>query len=150
MLTLSFVVSFLLVLTVSSLFRTIAAASRSLVEALAPAAVIIVALVLYAGFALPPPSMLGWSSWIRYINPVFFGLECLFINEFQNRQFDCSNVVPPYPDAAPESQVCTTVGSVAGQAYVEGTAYIQQSYNYQPDHQWRNVWIIIIFWLGLT
>lgn len=34
-----------MVLTVSSLFRTVAAASRSLVEAIAPAAVIILVLV---------------------------------------------------------------------------------------------------------
>lgn len=119
-------------------------------EALAPAAVIILGLVLYAGFALPTPSMLGWSSWIRYLNPVYFGLECLFINEFKGRQFECSTLVPAYPNAALENQVCTTVSAVAGQRYIDGTAYIGQSYNYIPSHKWRNVWIIIIFWLGLT
>jgi ATP-binding cassette subfamily G (WHITE) protein 2 (PDR) len=27
-------------------------------------------LVLYTGFAIPTQYMLGWISWIRYLNPI--------------------------------------------------------------------------------
>ncbi len=49
-----FFVSFLATLTMSMFFRSLAALSRSLVQALTPAAGLILALVLYTGFALPP------------------------------------------------------------------------------------------------
>jgi ABC-type multidrug transport system ATPase subunit len=49
-----FLVSFTATLTMSMFFRSLAALSRSLVQALTPAAGLILALVLYTGFALPP------------------------------------------------------------------------------------------------
>jgi ATP-binding cassette subfamily G (WHITE) protein 2 (PDR) len=45
-------VSTLLTMIMSSLFRFIASASRSLTEALTPVAILILALVVYTGFAL--------------------------------------------------------------------------------------------------
>ena len=49
-----FFVSFLATLAMSMFFRSLAALSRTLVQALTPAAGLILALVLYTGFALPP------------------------------------------------------------------------------------------------
>ena len=63
-------VSFILTLTLSMLFRTIASVSRSLAQALAPAAIIILAIVIFTGFAIPVNYMLGWCRWINYIDPV--------------------------------------------------------------------------------
>lgn len=57
-------------LSIAMFFRTIASASRTLTQALAPAAILILALVIYAGFAIPVRNMLGWSRWINYLNPV--------------------------------------------------------------------------------
>lgn len=70
------------------LFRCTAALSRTLSQALVPckpqvpaapilrklthdhaAGILILILCLYTGFALPTPSMLGWISWVRYLNP---------------------------------------------------------------------------------
>ena len=45
-------VSFLITLTMSMFFRSIASLSRSLIQALTPAAVIILALVLYSGMSV--------------------------------------------------------------------------------------------------
>lgn len=45
--------SFACVLAMSMLFRTIGALSRTLAQAMAPAAVFILALVIYTGFAVP-------------------------------------------------------------------------------------------------
>lgn len=57
--------SFACLLTMSMLFRTIGALSRSLAQAMAPAAVFILALVIYTGFAVPigdmHPCMWPWT-----------------------------------------------------------------------------------------
>jgi len=62
-------VSFTLTLVMSMFFRSVGALSRSLSQALVPAALLILALVLYTGFAIPTRYMLGWIGWIRYLNP---------------------------------------------------------------------------------
>lgn len=67
-------ISFLITLTMSMFFRSVASLSRSLIQALTPAAVIILALVLYSGFAIPTSQMRGWISWVRYLNPVYYAL----------------------------------------------------------------------------
>ena len=49
--------SFMCLLAMSMIFRSIGALSRTLAQAMAPAAVLILALVIYTGFALPPGIM---------------------------------------------------------------------------------------------
>lgn len=44
---------------------------------------------------------------------------------------------PSYPDVRLQDQICTTVGSVTGQDYVEGNAYLLEKYGYVPSHKWR-------------
>lgn len=63
-------VNFTLTLTMSMLFRTVGSLSRTLAQALAPAANIMLGLVIFTGFAIPEPYMLGWSKWIKYIDPI--------------------------------------------------------------------------------
>ena len=45
--------SFVCALTMSMVFRTIGAVSKTLAQAMAPAAVFILSLVIYTGFAIP-------------------------------------------------------------------------------------------------
>lgn len=54
-------VLFLLTLVMSVMFRTIASLSRTLSQALAPAAILILAIVIYIGFVIPITYMLGWA-----------------------------------------------------------------------------------------
>ena len=142
-------VSFLLTLTMSMLFRTIASVSRTLSQAMAPAAIIILAIVVFTGFAIPVNYMLGWCRWINYIDPVAYGFESLMVNEFGGREFTCSSFAPTYGSLADQSQVCTAVGSVAGQQYVDGATYIGEAYQYYASHKWRNVGIIIALMIFL-
>jgi len=145
-------ISFFLTLTMSMLFRTIAATSRTLTQALAPAAVLILAIIIYTGFVIPVPDMLGWARWINYIDPVAYGFESLMINEFAGRTFDCSAFVPAgpgYDTAGGLNRVCTTVGSAAGANVVSGTAYINTSFSYFESHKWRNLGIIIAIMIFL-
>ncbi|EER24923.1 multidrug resistance ABC transporter, putative [Coccidioides posadasii C735 delta SOWgp] len=140
--------SFILTLTMSMFFRSIASLTRTLVQALVPAAILILGLSMYTGFTIPTQYMLGWARWIAYINPISYGFESLMINEFHNRDFACVNYVPSGPGYAgigPNNHVCSTVGSVPGQPYVNGDSYIESSYGYTASHKWRNVGIIFAF-----
>lgn len=85
-------------LTMSMIFRSIAAYSRTLSQALVPAAILILGLVIYTGFTIPPTNMLGWSRWMNYIDPIGYGFESLMVNEFHNRNFTCLNdsFIPSY------------------------------------------------------
>src|SRR6266480_2936397 len=110
-------ITFFITLTMSMLFRTIASMSRTLSQALAPAALLILAIVVFTGFSIPTRYMLGWSRWINYVDPVAYGFEALMINEFHNRDFACSNFVPTggfYNGVSPNQHVCSAVGSVPG------------------------------------
>lgn len=70
-------ISFIMTLTMSMLFRTIASVSRTLSQAMAPAAIILLAIVIFPGFVVPTPYMLGWCRWINWIDPVAYGFESL-------------------------------------------------------------------------
>ena len=111
-------VSFLTTMSMSMFFRSIAALSRSLVEALTPAAGVILLMVLYTGFALPPTYMLGWIKWVKWLNPIYYAFESLMINEFHDRDFACSDLVPPpgvgpYTGLTPEQYACSSVGALS-------------------------------------
>ena len=135
------------VLAMSMFFRTIGAMSRSLAAALAPAAVFILALVIYTGFAIPVRDMHPWFRWLGYLDPVAYAFESLMINEFHGRQYPCTgNIVPfgdGYENLAPDQRVCTTVGSVPGSNFINGDDYINKSFSYYHSHLWRNLGVIL-------
>ncbi|KAF2830546.1 hypothetical protein CC86DRAFT_162822 [Ophiobolus disseminans] len=145
-------ISFTLTLVMSMFFRSIAALSRSLVQALAPAAILILGLIMYTGFTIPPNYMLGWSTWIRYINPVSYGFESLMINEFNGRDFTCNQFIPSgpgYEGVGGLNQACMSVGGVPGQTFVTGQAYIGTAFEYNVSHKWRNFGVMWVFCFGL-
>ncbi|KAH6985334.1 ABC transporter [Ilyonectria destructans] len=145
-----FFVSFLMVLTMSGIFRSIASLSRTLSQAMVPASILILALVIFTGFVIPVDYMLGWCRWINYLDPVAYGFEALMINEFHNRNFTCDQfvpnpLVPGYEDVGAMNRACSAVGAVPGEDFVNGDAYINSQYSYYHSHKWRNVGILIAF-----
>ena len=144
--------NFMATLVMSHIFRSIGSCFSSLQESMPIAAVILTALVIYTGFALPTPSMHRWSRWINYIDPVAYVFESLLTNEFDGRTFECSTYIPSYPDANLENQVCSAVSAIPGYDYINGTDYIYQSFKYDNSHKWRNFGIVIgfiVFFLGV-
>ncbi|KAL5362246.1 ABC-2 type transporter-domain-containing protein [Aspergillus floccosus] len=142
--------SFLAVLAMSGIFRTIGSASRTLSQAMVPAAVLILALVMFTGFVIPIDYMLGWSRWINYIDPMAYVFEALMINEFAGRRFLCTSFIPSstiagYEHVSNDNRICSAVGAVPGNPYVEGSDYIKSSFQYDPSHRWRNIGIVIGF-----
>lgn len=68
--------SFTCTLAMSFVFRTVGAVSKSIAQAMAPSAVLILGLVMYTGFALPTHDMPDWFRWINYIDPIAYAFEC--------------------------------------------------------------------------
>ncbi|ODV77050.1 multidrug resistance protein [Suhomyces tanzawaensis NRRL Y-17324] len=135
-------------LVMSHLFRCLGAVSTSLAGAMTPASVLLSAMIIFTGFVIPTPKMLGWSRWINYINPVGYVFEALMVNEFHDRDFECSSFVPSgpgYDDLPLENKICSVVGSVPGSPVVSGTRYIVESYKYYNSHKWRNFGIVVGF-----
>lgn len=140
--------SIITTLTMSMIFRTMGAGSRSLSQALVPAAIFILGLVIYTGFVIPTRDMLGWSRWINYVNPVGYAFESLLINEFTDRKFKCADFIPSgpgYENIPDENRICGTVSAKAGETEIDGGKYLEMSYNYIKSNMWRNVGIIFAF-----
>ncbi|OJJ75062.1 hypothetical protein ASPBRDRAFT_28029 [Aspergillus brasiliensis CBS 101740] len=138
------------VVTMSGIFRSLAAATRTSAQAMAMAGVCILCIVVYTGFVLPQPYMHPWLSWIRWINPIYYVYEALIANEFHGRNFECASTIPSY--AVGSSFICSAVGAVAGERFVSGDAYLAQNYQYYYSHVWRNYGILIaylVFFTGL-
>lgn len=144
-----FLFTFLSTLAMSGVFRTLAASTKTLAQAMSMAGVIVLGIVIYTGFVITAPEMskIPWFSWIRWINPVFYTFEALIANEFHGRRFACSQFIPGYPNLSGDSFICSVRGAVAGERTVSGDAYIQTQYSYSYAHEWRNLGILIGFWL---
>ncbi|KAL1881468.1 hypothetical protein VTK73DRAFT_3530 [Phialemonium thermophilum] len=146
-------ISFTIVMAMSMVFRTIASSSRTLSQAMVPAAIIILGLVIFTGFVIPIDYMLGWCRWINYIDPLAYAFESLMVNEFHNRQFLCTQfvpnpAVPGYSNVAEANRVCSAAGSQPGMPFVDGDRYLATSFKYYNEHRWRNFGIILAFMFG--
>ncbi|KAM0433852.1 hypothetical protein ACHAPT_003795 [Fusarium lateritium] len=135
-------------LTMSMILRTIGQASKTVHQALVPAAIFIIGLVIYAGFVLPTQYMKGWLRWLNYINPIAYAYESLVANEFSDRTFPCQTMIPagpPYENAGPLEHTCSVAGASPGENFVSGDFYIGAVYEYYHSHLWRNFGILIAF-----
>ena len=139
--------SFFTVLMMSMIFRTIGSASRTLSQAMVPTSILILALVIFTGFVIPIGYMLDWCRWINYVDPLAYAFESFMVNEFSGRNFPCNQYVPSYDGVAEQNHVCSAVGSVPGQPYVTGDAYLNSQFQYYASHKWRNFGILIGFML---
>ncbi|KIJ51214.1 hypothetical protein M422DRAFT_158653 [Sphaerobolus stellatus SS14] len=138
-------------LTMKAFYRGLAASFPTQNGAQALAGIATLVLVIYTGFTIPRPSMIGALRWLTYINPLRYGFESLIANEFHGLEGSCSSLVPAgpgYENVPLENRVCTTLGAVAGSAKVGGDRFIQLNYGYSYSHVWMNFGITIVFWVG--
>ncbi|CZT44690.1 probable ABC transporter [Rhynchosporium secalis] len=145
--------SFSITVSLSMVFRSIGASSRSLVQSLFPSSILILALMSYTGFVVPIRNMHPWFRWINYIDPISYAFESLMINEFSGRDFECGAYVPAglqYANLGSTNHVCAVVGAVPGSNLVSGTEYIRLTFSYVPSHLWRNFGIIIALTIFFT
>ncbi|OWB69880.1 hypothetical protein B5S30_g5316 [[Candida] boidinii] len=108
-------------------------------------------LLVYTGFILPLPNMHHWIKWFNWLNPMRYCYESLVASEFHGRRMACSNFIPSgagYENVSLANQICSIPGSVAGEAFVSGDAYVKRYFNYSYDHVWRNFGINIAWTAG--
>ncbi|KAH6697541.1 ABC-2 type transporter [Plectosphaerella plurivora] len=146
--------SFTITMTMSMIFRTLGSATKTVSQALAPSAVLLLMLMLFNGYALPPQYTRDWIGWLRWISPAYYTQESLCINEFVGRQYECSSFIPSLgPGETPTmANVCSVPGSMAGEPTVNGARYIEISYGFIASHRWRNYGILLaitFFFFGL-
>ncbi|KAF8699335.1 ABC transporter, partial [Rhizoctonia solani] len=145
--------TFLMTLTMKAFFRALAASFARESTAQAVAGIGTLILVLYTGYTIPKPTMIGALKWLTYINPIRYGFEALIVNEFHGLKGECSHFVPSgpgYEGVSIQNQVCTTVGSVPGQTFVDGDAFAAASYDYHYKNLWMNFGIVIAFWIAFV
>ncbi|SCO76606.1 probable ABC1 transport protein [Fusarium oxysporum] len=140
-------------MTMSMILRTIAQSSKTVHQALVPAAIFIIGLVIYAGFVLPIRSMKGWLRWINYVNPIAYAYESLVANEFSGRSFGCQTMIPSgpgYEDIEPMQRTCSVAGALPGRDFIDGDFFMGTVYKYHYSHLWRNYGILVAFIIFFT
>ncbi|KAH0429411.1 ABC-2 type transporter [Colletotrichum camelliae] len=140
-----FLITYISTFVMSAVFRTMAAITKTVSQAMMLAGVLVLALVIYTGFVVRVPQMVDWFGWIRWINPIFYAFEILIANEFHGREFTCSEIIPSYTPLNGDSWICSAVGAIAGQRTVSGDAFINTNYQYYYSHVWRNFGILLAF-----
>lgn len=139
---------FVITLTMSMMFRLMGSLTKTIAQALAPASVILLVIMLYTGYAIKVQNMQNWLAWLRFLNPVYYGFESLMLNEFIGRTFDCAMFIPSgdsYGSVFPLQRICSIAGSQPGEAFVDGTTYLDISYGYINSHRWRNFGIMLTY-----
>lgn len=143
-----FFFSFLSSITSSFMFRSIASVTKSVPQALTPAALLIFVLVVTAGFVIPVVDMRPWIRWINYINPMGYAFEAVMINEFRNKYFECSDIIPrgsEYENTPSEYKICNVASASPGQFSIFGNDYLVKKFKYNTGHLWRNLGILFGF-----
>ncbi|KIW81857.1 hypothetical protein Z517_04883 [Fonsecaea pedrosoi CBS 271.37] len=140
-----FLFNFMAMLTMSAIFRTTAAVTKTISAALAIAGVMVLWIVIYTGFTMQRSFMHPWFKWSSWINPIAYAFEALLVNEVHGRRFPCAptSLVPPY--GTDDHFQCAVAGAVAGQTTVSGDAWVKSSYGYSYSHIWRNLGFLFAF-----
>ncbi|KAE8154581.1 ABC-2 type transporter-domain-containing protein [Aspergillus avenaceus] len=133
------------IITMSGVFRSLAAMTKSISQAMALAGIMVICMAVYTGFTVPQPYMHPWFSWIRWINPIYYAFEGIIANEFHGRNFECAQFVPSYPSLNGTSFTCSSVGAIPGERLVSGDRFIEKNYEYYYSHIWRNYGILLAF-----
>ncbi|KIY47781.1 pleiotropic drug resistance ABC transporter [Fistulina hepatica ATCC 64428] len=148
-----FLFVFLTALTMRVFFRCAAAMFKSAAAAQGISGIGVLAAMLYNGYFLPVPSMIGALKWVSYLNPIRWSFESLLTNEFRTINGPCDQLVPSgygYENISLANQVCTTVGALPGQATVSGSRYVELSFNFRWSHTWMNLGILLGYWAGFN
>ncbi|KAF3927823.1 hypothetical protein ABW20_dc0102164 [Dactylellina cionopaga] len=138
-----FLFSFITTLAMSAIFRTMAASTKTITQAMALAGIMVLAIVIYTGYTLAPPYQHKWLFWLSYINPVRYAYEALLVNEVHGLTYECANLVPAYGTG--NNFACPVAGAEAGSRFVSGEAWASASFDYSYSHLWRNFGIVVAF-----
>jgi ATP-binding cassette, subfamily G (WHITE), member 2, SNQ2 len=142
----------LVTLVTYAFFRAIAALCPTLNDATRVTGISIQILVIYTGYMIPPAETRVWFGWLRRINWLHYGFECLMANEFAGLTMGCvpPQLVPGGPGLSHQHQSCTLPGNKPGRISVDGEQYIEHAFGYTRDHLWRNMGLLLAFFFLFT
>jgi ABC-type multidrug transport system ATPase subunit len=106
--------------------------------------------LIYEGYLIPVTNMHPWFRWIAYINPATYAFSAVMASELGNHELECVEPqLVPYGDSYEGSpyRSCTVVGSSPNGNLIDGATYLQLQYDVSRSEVWRNVGIIIAFWI---
>ncbi|RBR01899.1 hypothetical protein FVER53263_20899 [Fusarium verticillioides] len=134
----------------TSLYRSIGAWCRHFGLASQLSGFVTMLTMVYAGYLIPTTSMHPWFRWIAWINPATYAFEAVIASEIGSRTMEC--VAPQLVPYGPTYQgnthrSCTVQGSAQGDSMIIGEEYIEFRYGATSGHIWRNVGILIAFWI---
>ncbi|RKK50582.1 Brefeldin A resistance protein [Fusarium oxysporum f. sp. cepae] len=143
-------VFYLSTLCFTSLYRSIGAWCRHFGLASQLSGFVTMLTMVYAGYLIPTTSMHPWFRWIAWINPATYAFEAVIASEMGSRTMEC--VAPqfvPYGSTYEGSthRSCTVQGSAPGDSMINGEEYIEFRYGATSGHIWRNVGVLIAFWV---
>ncbi|KAI1757888.1 putative ABC multidrug transporter [Xylaria castorea] len=106
-------------------------------------------IMVYAGYLIPVPSMHVWFRWIAYINPVQYAFGALMGSETGGLTLQCvePQFIPYGNDYEDIYRGCSAPGSTPGQSTYSGAEFLKAQYGDFTQHVWRNVGIVIAFWI---
>ncbi|KAI0431328.1 P-loop containing nucleoside triphosphate hydrolase protein [Xylaria sp. FL1042] len=107
------------------------------------------AIMVYAGYLIPVPSMHVWFRWIAYINPVQYTFSALAGSETGRLTLECiePQFVPYGGSYEDMYRGCSAPGSTPGQSTYSGAQFLKAQYGDFTQHVWRNIGIVIAFWI---
>ncbi|KAK9447910.1 ABC-2 type transporter-domain-containing protein [Limtongia smithiae] len=140
---------FTITFTMTTFFQMISSFSPTLDVANAIAGLMLMIVLVYAGFFIPSPLMHPWFGWLQWLNPIHYGFEAILANDMHGRKMDCTAELIPYGEGYDNQslshRVCAATGSKPGYTYVLGDDYISDSFSFTFSHVWRNFGILIGF-----
>lgn len=89
-----------------------------------------------------------WFRWIAYINPASYAFSAVMASEMGDLTLSCvePQLVPFGPSYDDDQfRSCTVIGSSGDQ--IDGATYLSLQYDIAGTEVWRNVGIIIAFWI---
>lgn len=91
-----------------------------------------------------------WFSWLRWLNPVYYGVEALLSSELAGLELECvqPQLAPYGPGYTGDPQGCAIAGAVPGSLIVSGTSYSNLAFAFYQSHVWRNYGIIVALGIG--
>ncbi|RMZ11184.1 hypothetical protein D0864_01061 [Hortaea werneckii] len=137
----------------TALYRMFASLSPEIDTAVRFSGIALNLLIIYTGYVIPKPQLLGeyiWFGWIYWVNPLGYSFEAVLTNEFSGRNLPCdpAYLVPQGPNVDPAYQGCAISGAGVNQQFVTGSDYLQTTYNYSRSNLWRNFGVVIA-WIVL-
>lgn len=79
------------------------------------------------------------STVFLFLSLTLLRFEALITNEFRTLKGTCVTLVPQgpgYENVSLSNQVCTAVGSLPGEPFVDGARFTELSYGFSYSHTW--------------